>query len=259
MTRAHHRSHIHCCLLAFMAGVCLLTSNVSIQAGEFCAENFESYGLNSHWVSPEFPNRAWNQWPGDATPCATIIQPGRNGGKAVVIHNTGSVDYYLRTGKATQTPAWGRASQESTLYFRFYFMVPREMEGHPGYYLNFSVDQMQGSNTAIAPYLLIINEKKSGRKVMACNGPGDGTVQWQKVAEWDFDEWTRVDVTMHMDTRKYDVSVNGRSEEKDLNFRMAQDWKGDNLGPRSQVRFSVPPGGKIQLDDIAFDTEPLQP
>lgn len=230
------------------------------RAEDFVTENFEGYGLNTPWVSPELKAAPWNQWPGEAPSYATIGQPGHKGNKAVTIFNEGGEDYCIRTASVTKRDAWLDAASNATVtYYRFYFYVPKDTEDYTGVYLHFSVEQTGSDPFHIGPFIAVMMDKRQGQAVLASNGPGDGIVQWQKVGKWDYDQWIPIDVVMHSDTRKYDVTVGREPEAKDLEFRMGQFWDGEVLGPHAQARFGVPPGAKIRLDDITFSTKPLSP
>lgn len=229
-------------------------------AAEFVTENFEGYGLNTPWVSPGLKDTPWSQWPGDAPSFAIIGQPGHKGNKAVTIFNESGEDYYIRTANVSKRDAWLDAASDATVtYYRFYFYVPKDTEDYIGAYLHFSVEQTGCDPFHIGPFIAVLMDKRQGQVVLASNGPGDGIIQWQNVGKWDYDQWIPVDVVMHTDTRKYDVTVGREPTAKDLEFRMGMFWDGDVLGPHSQGRFGVAPGAKVRLDDITFSTTPLPP
>lgn len=228
--------------------------------GVFFKEGFETYDVDGSVVGEGNSRGNWGAWPAGIGDCEKIVVGGKSGGQALQVFNDSGDAVYLRTPASQPSPGWVRAVEKAgTVYAQLSFMVPEEAQDQTGVLVSFYFSQ-KGEDQATAAFWAIANDPaKEGKVILASNGAGDGTVEWQVVGHWEFGQWVTLEVEQRFAEKKYDIRVGGAPAAKGLSFRHAASWQGETWGEPAEFKLSISQGARLNLDSLLFSTDPIRP
>lgn len=228
--------------------------------GVFFKDGFESYNVDEPVPIGQNSRGNWGVWPTGYSESNKVIDGGKSGGQALQVFNESGDALYMRTPGSTPSPEWLKAVEKAeSVYAQFSFMVPDDAQDQTGVLVSFYFSQ-KGDEQPTGAFLAVANDpEKHGKVILASNGSGDGTVDWQVVGHWELGEWVTLEIEQRFAERKYDIRVDGNNEAKDLNFRHASSWLGDTWGNLAEFKFSIGQGVQINLDSVLLSTQPIKP
>ncbi len=190
----------------------------------------------------------WGLWP--RTPDAVGVKVvERDNVKALEVQK----GFQINTG---EWDAKNNDAQQSVIYCRFRFLVP--VATGKGLLGSLRLQQLNNRTAAFIGF-----EGRNGKiDVLAANGPGDGKVNWDKVAAVEPGKWFTVDVKLDFNEKKYDLSVNGGEWAAGKNFRHAAQWVGTMWAQdpgKKDYRYDVEASAATEIffADAAFSADPF--